>query len=523
MPTWQTDEWLENNFYHNNGLPSFFIKGSYSYQNKEVAVQEYKDTVQRATLSNNISYCSWAQGIISANYSVIDNIDVKDFWIRLLDDMTSQQQEANYRELKFDNIYQNNYVANSCISNRKRKNSRAMNFNVNRNASGSSNNQRTRIEFKEIDGLLVSNIDISLASYIGTIARNKVVYDRKSRYFITCGMNGIIDLSDKSEGSQLAEFKDNIDEIRELLPKYTRPINTPPELNEFEAIIMGQVIRHNDSSKYFKKCLDKIKIVKTNDKFEIVKDLYQFVFKLHRFHKYIFSPDYQQLSEQDYVIKVWSPLIEIMFRSFDDTPPIISHWGDTTSEGVKDAGMIIRMDLRLIVSGMSRQNEIIDAAVAEFSPKVFKSKHYKDKLKTVLASKAQLNSLLKNYDYLDEESLKDIAIPFMTIMGLECEIYTLRLAANGLYVVDVIYTMNFPSSDEMKLGGNMKNLIRGLYLVKDLCRDVIETNKKKKANLRKKTKRSQKGLRGDDDKVVRTRLDWSRDLWCPPPYESDSD
>ncbi|KAI7904106.1 uncharacterized protein BX663DRAFT_506436 [Cokeromyces recurvatus] len=188
----------------------------------------------------------------------------------------------------------------------------------------------------QVDRLLVSSIGMSLGSYIRDLARKTIVHDSQSHYFMTCGMNGIVDISDKSEDSQLSTIKDSTDEINKLLPKYHMPISTPSEHDVFETIIRGQVIRQNDSSKYFKKCLDKMKIVKTKDKLEIIKDLYQFVFKLHRFHKYFFNPNYKQLSEEDYMIKIWSPLIETVFRSLDDNPPIIPHWGDTTSEQVKE-------------------------------------------------------------------------------------------------------------------------------------------------------------------------------------------
>lgn len=70
-------------------------------------------------------------------------------------------------------------------------------------------------------------------------------------------MNDISDLSDRSEGSQLAEFKENIDEISKLLTKYTRSIHIPGELDVFEVIIMHQVICQKDSPKYFKIYLDK--------------------------------------------------------------------------------------------------------------------------------------------------------------------------------------------------------------------------------------------------------------------------
>lgn len=49
-------------------------------------------------------------------------------------------------------------------------------------------------------------MNVSFGSYIDTIAQDQVVLDRESRYFITCGLNGIIDSSDNSIGSQMSIF-----------------------------------------------------------------------------------------------------------------------------------------------------------------------------------------------------------------------------------------------------------------------------------------------------------------------------
>lgn len=75
--------------------------------------------------------------------------------------------------------------------------------------------RRPRLVFEEVDDLIIPSTSTSVGSYIGTLARNKTISDRKSRYVITCGMNNVIDLSDFSEGSQLDEFKE---EITHLIP-----------------------------------------------------------------------------------------------------------------------------------------------------------------------------------------------------------------------------------------------------------------------------------------------------------------
>lgn len=109
-------------------------------------------------------------------------------------------------------------------------------------------------------------------------------------------------------------------------------------------------------------------------------------------------------------------------------------------------------------------------------------------MKVVLASKAQLNSILKNYPNLETGDLKDINIPFMTIMGFECEIYTLRLVVNDLYAANITHSMMFPSSIESLIEDGLKDVVKGLYLLESLCEKVSGTNNKKEGLLRKKNR-----------------------------------
>lgn len=62
--------WLENNFFINNGLPTFFVKEKYTYCNKDIAIKEYKESVLNALNSTNASFEQWSKLIIDTNYSV---------------------------------------------------------------------------------------------------------------------------------------------------------------------------------------------------------------------------------------------------------------------------------------------------------------------------------------------------------------------------------------------------------------------------------------------------------------------
>lgn len=51
--------------------------------------------------------------------------------------------------------------------------------------------------------LFVSGLSSPVGSFIGILADNPQIIDRKSRYFVALGMNGILDMTDETPGSQL--------------------------------------------------------------------------------------------------------------------------------------------------------------------------------------------------------------------------------------------------------------------------------------------------------------------------------
>ncbi|KAI7889442.1 uncharacterized protein EV154DRAFT_423832, partial [Mucor mucedo] len=54
----------------------------------------------------------------------------------------------------------------------------------------------------------VPGLSSSIGSFIGTLASNSQIFDRKSRYFVTLGMNSILDMTDKTTGSQLSQLSE---------------------------------------------------------------------------------------------------------------------------------------------------------------------------------------------------------------------------------------------------------------------------------------------------------------------------
>ncbi|KAL9544076.1 hypothetical protein MBANPS3_007814 [Mucor bainieri] len=97
----------------------------------------------------------------------------------------------------------------------------------------------------------------------------------------------------------------------------------------------------------------------------------------------------KKMSECDFIVKLWGPLIEKAFKSSS----VIPHWGDTLPASLVSVGVKMRMDLRLVSVG--RSPRFHDTAFGEFAKNVSSSKYFKDKRKAVVAAKALLNDVAK--------------------------------------------------------------------------------------------------------------------------------
>ncbi|KAI9358474.1 hypothetical protein BD770DRAFT_303342, partial [Pilaira anomala] len=65
----------------------------------------------------------------------------------------------------------------------------------------------------EIDGAYLQGLDSSVGSFIQTLANNSRIINRKSKYFVTLGMNSFLDTTDETEGSQLSHLTEEVKEV----------------------------------------------------------------------------------------------------------------------------------------------------------------------------------------------------------------------------------------------------------------------------------------------------------------------
>lgn len=507
--TWDCAKWLEEHFFQNNGLPDFFIQGKYSYENKAVAIQEYRETVNLAVNSENTSFSQWSKMIVNTNFSVLKNNDVKGFWAGMLDAERRDANLSQYNQIAFINSTEEQYANPPPPGKRK--------------SSTPTASPITAAEinsFEESDSLHIEGFEESVATLVGREGRATIVVDRKTRYFNALGMNGILDLSDGSESSQLSKFPVKLqEEIKQLFPP---PTVTAPRIDERYAEIQQEIqLTSNENGRYYKRYLEKLNMFKTNEKYGTTKKLHIMILELLLYDSYIFDENESKLlSEGDLVVKVWGPLLETLFRGSGT----VLHWGDTVAENIKATGRNIKMDLR-ILSSLNSEKTVPNLATGEIAKDIWKSKLYKDKLKTVLSSKMDLNQFVESFPNSYKRSLP-VYIPFIIMASLEATVYVLHLGSNGLYIINEVTNISLPRTlFEVKDGGISKvvsslNIVKKLVIdVKQMNQDIIELRGIKKRKTMKQLTTSQMGNNQDDADCKK----WIRPIWFPPRYESDSD
>jgi hypothetical protein len=241
----------------------------------------------------------------------------------------------------------------------------------------------------EVDGVFVLGLSSSVGSFIGILASNSQIFDRKSRYVVTLGMNGILDMTDTTPDSQLPHLPEEaLQACQNKFAPDQREINLDT-IEKYEELLF---LNEKNYRNFLQKSLDCIKYSRIPDQDDIVCDVYQHILKVHLYSPEVFTEKARNfLSEQDYIIKFWSYIIETVFRSSG----VMAHWGDTISYFSIENGTLTKMDLRLINLCADSLKEALDVGNAEFAKKESESKYYKDLLKAVLSSKIHLNELLK--------------------------------------------------------------------------------------------------------------------------------
>lgn len=107
-------------------------------------------------------------------------------------------------------------------------------------------------------------------------------------------------------------------------------------------------------------------------------------------------------------------------------------------------------------------------------------------------------------------------------MGLEYEVYSLHLIANGLYTINLVCEMIFPSSSQELKDDGLYSVISRLYLLRGLCEDVkVVVNKKNDASITK-NKLKMKSLLGEEINTP-MNIEWWKEIGSPPNFSGEDD
>lgn len=136
--------------------------------------------------------------------------------------------------------------------------------------------------------------------------------------------------------------------------------------------------------------------------------------------------------------------------------------GDTITDACKEEDLKMKLDFRV---GFFSPSFTYDTATGEFAKTPTPLKYYSDRLKSFIATKVVINSIIKKCTTIKFEGMTKLQFPIVQVMGFEAIIYVLRLSSPGLYTVQKAHKMNFPTSlKDLRMGG-MSNLYQGLLLI----------------------------------------------------------
>ncbi|KAI9269371.1 hypothetical protein BY458DRAFT_556023 [Sporodiniella umbellata] len=167
-------------------------------------------------------------------------------------------------------------------------------------------------------------------------------------------------------------------------------------------------------------------------------------------------------SEQDYISKLYAPIMESCFHGSG----IRLRWGDTIPLVCNKSGYGCKIDMRVTIPA----KKPLDLSVVEYAKKLFPSKYYKDKVKTVLCS------AIYHRNYQKESS--NIKVPAMLIARLENELLLYYQIDSNWCVIEKVEDADVPNSVQAIKEGAIKAYVNSIKYFKDFCIDMKNSLRK---------------------------------------------
>lgn len=108
--------------------------------------------------------------------------------------------------------------------------------------------------------------------------------------------------------------------------------------------------------------------------------------------------------------------------------------------------------------------DVVNGEVASVS-RSNRGKYYQDTLKLALSAKQHLNAIISSLHSLTPKELPNIKLLIVQIMGMNCHISCLNLVDKSLYVLQDIYTFNYPKTIKQIKEGAISDIMTGFLLI----------------------------------------------------------
>ncbi|CEP13599.1 hypothetical protein [Parasitella parasitica] len=305
-------------------------------------------------------------------------------------------------------------------------------------------------------------------------------------------MNNILDLTENTKNSQQdcfsSEQQQQLETIFHFNPQYCS-LDAEQEIDS--------LLRNVSAENTFNKDFSNYTVLSGSQKLAQHKDENTKPVELHAEDSEVFDQE-ANLSEGDYIVKIWGPVIEKLFRG----KKVFTHWGDTISANGNEETLNRKMDLRFLCMTNKCGADVGDA---EFGKIAFQQKYYYDKQKLVTNGKNQLNQILKNY----YGQPSDVKLCLLQVLGFEAVIYCMWLDRDGVYVLKKIKEFDMPTR-ATTLDTDTKNLMDGLSILQSLVYDLAALY-----NDICKKRNKMKAL--TQPMLSYNKTAWHRTIWTPPP------
>ncbi|KAI9244390.1 hypothetical protein EDC94DRAFT_590799 [Helicostylum pulchrum] len=300
------------------------------------------------------------------------------------------------------------------------------------------------VKIKGLCGTLGDNL-IRLASKI-------VANNIKDKYFLNLSKNCIIDITNDECKSQIALLGGS--SVKHFLEIYKYGI--PETYNLKSPFLFDKV----DGIKSLKAKYRQLDMYQPKNRKEAV--LKRICVRI------LYQNAYLPLSGKCFKKRYWVNIFEYYFGRKD---MLLIQSGDTVALRCKKSKLMFKLDVRILAEKDGTEFDLANGEIASVSGST-KSKYYKDALKLALSSKQHLNHILSSLPNITAEEIASIKLPIIQIMGLTVHISCLSVVDKNLYVLQDVYSFNYPKNIKEIKGGAIGRMMTGLLLIDDMISNI---------------------------------------------------